>query len=104
MIDYFGITPDQRRLKADGKHILDKTLDGNMLVIKCRKCDFKVSAYVPINELVTAAEKAAYLHITEPDLLISGTSDISRATRIAVMNRDHPELVRRVKARRPPRQ
>lgn len=88
-VEPFGIAAGARRLKADGKHTLKKVETETSFQIFCKKCEFHTPS-VPkaLSDLVNIIEKSAYEHISQPDLLISGTSDIGYAMRMAIRDRD----------------
>lgn len=88
MPEYYGVAKhNPRRLMADGKHSLEVSKTEHTITLRCKGegCDWWTRG-LRVNE--DMVQESGWLHISEPDLLVSGSSDISKAVRLAVMNAD----------------
>jgi hypothetical protein len=78
--DYVGPYQRKNRRRLSGKHSVEKKEESGRIWIVCRKCNWNCNAAIN-TPFVEMAEHAAYLHVTEPDLAVAGTSDVEFAAR-----------------------
>lgn len=78
--DYVGPYSRKNRRRLAGKHSVEKYETDGRIYIACRKCNWNCNAAIN-TPFVEMAEHAAYLHVTEPDLAVAGTSDVELAAR-----------------------
>lgn len=75
---YFDEQP--RRLRGDGKHSITKSASGTVLYWECSGCEWHFSTLLAFRD---SGEQAAWMHISRPNLSITGSSDIELPGRLA---------------------
>lgn len=73
-----GEDTSNKRLLDKEHGIIDKTENGTTFSVRC-KCGWKMSTLIAFKE---ECERGAWMHISKPHLLIAGSSDIERSSRL----------------------
>lgn len=93
-MDYIGESPNALRRLHEGHKLTKQQLSPTHFRVVC-VCGWFVDGLLGVPEF---AEQAAYLHRTEPDLRVPGSSDISLADRLALVHQE--EKANKTRARK----